>query len=441
MSLSAAMLALNGKGPFPYLLEIDLPSGTRRYGSGGYDSAGSGMYRAKVLDWKPLVRDASDRTGKLAAMELTVKLDDSDQTFTKEIEGENGPLVRGSAVRAWRAHPSLAKADWYPIFTGILVHPGPKKQNTWEITARVDDRPLMHDVPKNWTLTRTDFPNASADVLGLVAPWIYGKHVSSGIGDKGMVECVYVDTTNKVWLVSALHCKALHNVWADDVKKTLGTDYSVAFPIINGRQYTTITFTSLVPDKVAVDVEGIELIGDGSGDLLENGAQQLAHFLNHAVWRNHQSGTYNYETAPILFTNGVPFEYARTWFNDLGIKSSRVLFQDGVDQAISILDEWCASQDMRAFWNGAGLLNVKPIDHRLTDLYNEANWIREDRHAEVEESFSYDVDDTQEVDTVVLNYLLEAKSGKFKYALEVSDTQLEEQASVGIDLPWSASYS
>jgi hypothetical protein len=433
-----------GVGPFCWLLGMAVPGGNRLYGATAYASAENGMYTSRVLGWGALRFDASERTGKLASVETTVTIDDSDHSFSKLIESEAGNDVRGSIATIRLAHPEVSFVDWYPGMYGIITGWSPLKGLTWGLRLRVNDRPLMQNVPRQWIFTRGDWPNAKSDVIGKVAPWIYGKHSALGLGDTGMVPTYKVNTVDFTYLISACYLKSVDRVYKGGVLQIEGTgdDYTVGHPIVNGRQYTCVTFKNDPLDAaVTADVQGIETVGDGTGTLITNPATQLAHLLVNTVWNTYQSGAwFAYTTAPILLTAGTPFAEAATWLNVYGVQGSRYLFAEGLVQGISLVDEWCGSNGLRAFWTSQGLLTIRPVDHRVSDLYISGPLLRQET-SEIGDSFSLGYDDTNLIDNVSIQYLHGAAANQYLYAIEVGDAALTEFSTASLSLPWSAAYA
>lgn len=438
----AAMKARNGKGPWVYLLNLDLPGGENRWGLVPYKSSGAGMFRSKILSAETLVRDASEQTGKLEPYEHRFVVDDTDRFISKLIEGPYGDLIETSTALWRRACPFLSPEDWWTLFNGTL-RIGSLSNYQWSLTLRVNDRPLYQDVPRGWGITRADWPNADAAVLDKIAPWIYGRHSSLGLGDKGIIPTLNVDTVNWVRLISALWDKDVPRVYnkTDSVLLTPGVDYTITHPVVNGKQYTVVDLiTDQGTDEITCDVDGIEAVGDGTGALLENPGKQLAHYLNHAVYFDHQSGLYDYTRAPLHFSGGLPFGEAQAYFDALGITASRHLFKDGPQQAISVLDELCEDEDFKAFWMQDGTLQFWLIDHRFTDLYGDLPYIKETD----ERGTSFKLtprDDSVVVDGISAEYLLDAAEGKALYRIDALDTTTNLENVKSITLHWAPAYA
>lgn len=439
----AAMRARKRRGPFAYLLNLDLPDGENRWGLVPYNSTAEGMFKSKILQAGSLVRDASERTGKLAAVEQKFTVDDTDRFISKAIEGPLGEFFEYSPAMWRRACPALAPADWLTLFTGVL-RLGALRHYQWELTLRANDRPLYQDAPRGWAITRSDWPNADASALDKIAPWIYGRHSMLGVGDTGQVPTLPVSTISP-WtrLVSALWCKAVPRVYRKGATTTLLTeitDYTITHPVVNGKQFTCIDLTfDPGTDEISCDVDGIELFGDGTGALIENPAKEFAHFLCNAVYADHLSGLYQYTAAPLYISGGLPFEFAQLYCDAFSVTGSHIF--DEPLNGIDALDEFSEDQDFRAFWKTSGLLDLGLIDHRFTDLYGDLTHVQQTD--EIGDSFSFTPkDDTEIVDGVTIEYLRSAAAGQYLYKLAVIDTSvLEQQSMKSISLPWSAAYS
>ncbi len=439
----AAMKARKGRGPWVYLLNLDLPGGENRWGLVPYKSKGAGMFKSRIVSAETLVRDASERTGKLEAYEHRFVADDSDRFISKLSEGPYGDLIESSAATWRRACPFLNPDDWWTIFNGTL-RLGSLRNYQWSLTLRVNDRPLYQDVPRGWGINRADWPNADAAVLDKIAPWIYGRHSSLGLGDKGLIPTLNVDTVNDVRLISALYLKDVPRVFnkTDAVLLTSGVDYTITHPVVNGKQFTCIQIlVDQGDDEITCDVDGIENVGDGSGHLIENPGEAIVHYLNHAVYYDHQSGLYDYTRAPLHETgSSVPFGEARDYFDTMGITCSRHLFKDGPQQAISVLDEWCEDFDFRAFWMQDGTLQVWLIDHRFTDIYGDLPHIKETD--ERGDSFRFTpYDDAVIVDGISADYLLDTAAGQPLYRIDALDTTTRLENVKSTSLRWAPAYA
>lgn len=428
--LSATMLAeLQSRSMAAYpLLEVSLPGGTKRVSHVPVASVSQGFYEPIVLRWDTLRRGVAERTCGLEDTDFSVDIDDTTREFSNLVAGASGYSIRGSAATLKIASPNVPQADWFTLFSGVLNAYEQLRPLVWTWRFTPNDLALKRPFPKT-AISQADWPNAHKDARGLYPNLVYGKLSTNGEG--GAVTCPLVDITGVRYMVCAGRAKAVDAVFVDGEIVTTG--YSVTYASVNGRIYTLIVFTAAREDGAVVtaDVRGYESVGDGSGTLIENPAEQLQHLLVNWVWGDYKTGAWlSASTAPIdttLFATAASFLSAR------GHKGSRVLGgQPSAQTGLNALEEWCRSHQCQPFWRNSGQLAIRFEDPAATPY--PTSTLDDDRFFRMAQ-LVYDARDL--VDRVTVQYLYDHVAGQYTQVLEVRDLALAHELSDTMDQPWS----
>lgn len=425
--LSAAMKAEIAK-PYPEvypLLTVSFPGGSKRVSSVAIASATLGMFEPRVLRWDTLRRGVAERTNGLESVDFSVDVADTDRYFSGLLAGANGYGVRGSAFTLQLVSPNVIPADWFTLFAGILADWEQPRPLVWTWKFRPNDLALERPFPKT-KISATDWPNAERDARGLYPNLPYGKITSNLLG--GAIRCPLVDITGCRYLVCAGWAKSVTTVFADGLATS---GYSITHPLVGGRVYTVIDFTTTQGEaEITADIDGYETVGDGTGTLIENPADQLLHFLVNFVWGDYKTGAWlSSSTAPVdttLFTAAAAFLTAR------GYKGSRVLGgRSEPQQGLAALEQWCASVQACPFWRNNGKLAVK-FPNPAASPYPAA--VIDSAQMNLD-GLVYSSQDL--VDRVAVSYLFDHVQEQFTQTLEVRDPGLPHEIGDSLELPWA----
>ena len=426
--LSAAMKAeLQKPHPEVYpVLTVVFPGASKLVSSSSVASATLGQFEGRVLRWDNLRRGVAERTCGLESVDFSVDVADADRFFANLLAGQYGHQVRGSAFLLQLISPNVVPADWFTLFAGILADWEQPSPLVWTWTFRPNDLALERPFPKT-KINFADWPNASREARGLYPNLPYGKLSSNQVG--GAVRCPLVDMTDCRYMVSAGWARAVTNVLVDGVLVTSG--YTITRPTVNGRRYTLIDFTSTQgAAEVTADIEGYETVGDGTGTLIENPAEQLQHFLVNWVWGDYKTGAWlSPTTAPVDTTL---FAAAASFLSARGHKGARAL-GGGMEPktGLSALEEWCSSLQCQPFWRNSGKLAVK-FENPGAAAYPAIAL-----SAGEMEMGSLRYNSQDRVDRVTVQYILDNVAGQFTQALEVRDPTLTHELGDSLDLPWA----
>jgi hypothetical protein len=425
--LSTNLLAALQKGGKPIrIVDLTLPTGTMRYAEAPLIA--SGVYSDRVLGWGPLRRGVNLRVSSLDPFETEFTLADTDQQLAKVIEGSSGHQVRNSAATIKLAAEGIASADWMTLFSGRIEsyqQPGPL---SWTITLRPTDLPLNRESCPKAIITRSDWPNCLADMVGQRAPIVYGKHNSASGTNAGAVPLLTVDTLAFRYLVCVGRAKAVDVVYADGVPVT---GWTASYPQVNGRQYTVVTFaTSQADAAISADVQGYDATGDGSGSLLEDPATVLKHLLVNFIYGDWKSGAWLADaTAPVDTTS-----FATTYFSDRGYKVSKRIAR--VRKGVDLVNEFLSSLEARACWTWGGKIMLRVEDPAVTSIYATGLLLK--MPDLVGWNFTYGTGTL--IDRVDADWAFDETADTYMQALQARDVSLTEEAPDSVSLPWSPSF-
>jgi len=425
--LSANMLA-ELKKPYPEvypLLTVSFPGGTKRVSSSAVASASLGLFEGRVLRWDTLRRGVAERSNGLESVDFSVDVEDVSREFSNLLAGANGHAIRGSAFTLQLASPNVIPGDWFTLWAGVLADWEQASPLVWTWQFRPNDLALERPFPKT-PIGPADWPNASTSARGLFPNLPYGKLSQPA----GGISCPLVDITGSRYLVCAGRAKTITSVFADGVAVTTP---SVTYPVVNGRQYTLLDFTTTQGEaEITANIEGYESVGDGSGALIENPAEQLQHFLVNWVWGDYKIGAWlAASTAPVDTTL---FAAAATFLSNRGYKGSRVLGgQPSQQTGLAALEEWCSSLQAQPFWRNNGKLAIK-FEEPAASPYPVIT-LDGDRQFIVFGSLRYSSQDL--IDRVTLQYLYDHPGGQYTQTLEVRDPSLTHEIGDSLELPWS----
>lgn len=404
---------------------------TYRYSDVGGMVAGVGLYEPKVLSWGTITRGVTLRQNAVEFASLQITIDDTDQTFTRLVEGSSRHSVRGASCTLTLASPNVPSADWFTGYTGRLdsySQPGPL---TWLLTASPNDLPLQREsVPKK-KIDTSDWPSSALAARGLDVPILYGTVSSANVGNNGAIVCPYVDQSGFRYLVCAGRAKAVNTVYKDGVPQS-ASGYTITYPVVNGRRYTLIDFTTTQgTSTITCDAQGYESVGDGTGTLLTDPATILKHLLVNWIYGDYKDGAWLADaTAPVDTTS-----FGTTFFSDREVQAS--LYIDSRRRGQDVVNDILKSFEARAYWLSNGKIAFAIEDFtswayastviRQTDLLGEpAAW-----------NLTYDTANI--VDSVTAQWA-SVPNGGYQQTLRVADLRTGEQAPEEIELPASPAF-
>lgn len=371
--LSANMLAELQRGtrsvvPVLEISNVGPTAKTIRLASvrGGVASASLGAYKTRIVDmgWGHWTRSAADRRNALTTFNGTVTIDDADLGFLPDIY----QLYRcASTVKL--VSPNLTNTSDYFTFHVGKVASIQQDGTRWSISIRPNDSAMDAPFPKG-KITVIDWSSAHQRAIGQPLPILYGSHSAQNLifPVGGQVPLLYVDTSNWKFVVAGHVCKSVPRVYIGATLKTVVTHYNLSYPIVGGRQYTVVTFTSDpgADPVVTADVDGIETVGDGSGTLISNPADMLKHLLVNWIFGDYRKGAWLLDaTAPVDTTL---FSAASTFISSfLGVTAFARRIGEQQRTGTDELNQWCSDLEIPAFWTNAGKIGISVFDHTLQD--------------------------------------------------------------------------
>ena len=310
---------------------VQTDSGEKHYAAG--DIALDTVHRdARVLSFGTIVRPLSSLDGALETATQTLELSDHDRTLRGL--ADSGTLMN-KRVDTYGSTKAGIQAAAIPrrLFQGLVR--GYKALPNLRFRLQLEDyfsalcNPVKgQKVLPQRTITLADFPNCPETTVGTAVPILYGLCSDEALGDAalGVVPATYVGqrtVDGALWwefLVCGHAVKQIQSVFiasggglssgtAEPSRTKVTTDAGNilipghpqwtarvgADPFVeyNGNRYTVILIlgpnaelaaSGSVP--LALNVAGIEDVGDGSGDLITSLPYQLLHLLTNFMLQN-----------------------------------------------------------------------------------------------------------------------------------------------------------
>jgi hypothetical protein len=323
------------------------------------------------------------------------------------------------------------------------------KPYEWEVAMRMDNTKLegLVNLP---LLTDYDFDNLGDDVEGTYAPAVYGEHADSGVTE-GLIACPLVDTSNYKYLVSVGWIDDVTKIYKDDTVLDSTPTFSATgadewtYETVNGRRFTILTLSGLGltgSEVITVNCKGLTDSGDGSkgggsGTLIENAAKQLEHFLSNFVFNEWQTGDFYTPSDASVPVSADWFSIVAAYFDIRGGKGSRVV--EGGQTGEAVLNGWCASQQVPAFWSRGGELSITSDDHYLTTTDITWPWLTHTEGMGNIRSLSYHDDTTTLRDEAKAKYMHSHKNGTYYRNIRVKDTRRGWGVARELQQPWNRS--
>lgn len=412
--------------------DITVPVDHTRYLSeSGVPAQSIAQYHGKVLSWSPVRRGISEHDATLTRPEVNVTIDDNDKDFAHLIESEYGHQLRRSATRLKLLGSGLTS---FTYFTGLLTSWSQNSPHRYNLILRQDDEALERKFPKA-RITQYDWPDVHSDTLGKFATILYGSHDSTADTNEGMLPTLYVDTSGFRYIVSYGWAKEVKRVYVDGVE-TDSSNYAITHPVINGRQWTLVDFTSDQSSAIiTVDADGYEENGNGTGSLIVNPVRQWAHVLENFIYTDYLSGSWSTGNAPLEDSLvGVAANFA-----DRGAFEGAIRISGDQIKGKDFVNAWLKSWEARAFWTRLGELAVLFLDSYPQSLYKDNeitySWLRWHKH---EQSYTDRLNVEGIANRIVVRYTMNSVSGSLKLSLEMKDPSVVEEMALSLDQIYGA---
>jgi hypothetical protein len=437
MTLSSEMESAleQGVGVTARVVTIDVLDDVWRFSDAPFNSKAAGAFDMRVLAFGDIKYEPSDIGGAPPTITVSIDIDDSDRMIRQFHEGPAGPIsqARAMPVTIRRANTTVEPAGWAPEFTGLVENVDwPDAANPFKarLYCRVADRVLDLTTPKpGWRITLANFPQAESAALGKTAPLLYGVHNSAGYSQKGFLPLLKVDQVAFKYLVCAGRAKGISTVYVGGVAAP-SADWELLYPLVRGRRYTLIQFAS-DPGADAVitcDARGYETVGDGSGALIQNPADAIAHYFSNFVFADWMNGDW-FATSDRLSSSHL--DEAAEFFTQRSYRASRYI--GDAEEADQELGRWLESFGAYCWWNELGQLCLKVDNLNDTDVYAGARLYHPAGWSLVNE------DTDRVIASTTVNYIMDSTSGSFQQTLNTRLPNVEGEAAMEIEQPWMVS--
>lgn len=434
----AALEAGNGE-PFTCLTITPAGVGAFRFATRALGISGLGYFRGGIISIGEVSQDVSERTQGLSTLSTDVEIADDAGLSLHKVVASFQARLRGATVFLQdgvltNPYPPAAvkSGDWYTRFAGVLDSWEMTEPNVWRFGFRTNDQALRGDFPKR-RITAIDWPNAFHLETGQLEPIVMGIHSALGLSGKGMIACLRVDGVGFVYLVSR-GIVSVPRVYADGTLKTVTTDYTITFPVVNGYRYTCIDFVS-DPGSAAItcDVTGLTDKGDGTGTVITGPIEIALHVLSQFIYGDWKDGAWlSPDTAPVDLDSAWS---TSQWFLRRGFEAS-LYIGDKLTTGVSLLDGLCESFEFRAYWTEDGKIAFAPLDHGIDRLYFDRPWSR--GPLTDDQGIAFPQNAQQINDKVSISYVPSNADGGFKRSLDMEDYRVAAQSKLNRETSWSA---
>jgi hypothetical protein len=417
-----------------HTVDLALAGGTRLWSDTDIASDTLGLYRQKVLDWGGdlALYDVADLNYSIVPIELAPTVADADKDLSNYLESSNADtlVLSPPAVTIKLISPNVTPANWFTLFTGIFVKWGFPTPGRVKLYFRTNTIKL--EAPYGRLLAPGDFPFADPSARAQIAPMVYGTHDSGG--EKGQIPSLLVDVNRNWFLLSVGWLKSVDRVYVGGVQQSA---FTILHPIVNGRVYTVVSFTSTPTGDVTADVTGYETNGDGTGTLIDNPADVIKHFLVNWVYGDYMSGAWLADaTAPV---DTAEFAIANAFLARYSHKASKYLDGNGEQQALDVLNEWCLSFLCRVGWTNLGKIAIVFEDLDAVNLILDDPWLVEGKNCQ--RDLSRDDETLTIISRVEGAFLFSQQQSRFTNSVMVQDPGTLGSAPFGkpdkLTFPWS----
>jgi hypothetical protein len=427
--------------------ELDLPSGLGTVGltreAPVNPPSPSLLYYPRVTQWGQRRRAVSDRGGSVAPCTMSFTFGDDDRWWSNLVG--KGYRLGGSAARiyAWVNPPSGAPQR-YLWFSGLLSSWSFPSPGLVTLSLRTNDAALKTTFPK-MALGPIDFTFIDKPEVGKFPSLIYGRHDDAGSAtqgqNQGAIPCLFVDTqtTNSYKFLASIGWTNVLRVYVGGVRQTTG--FSISRTTINGRYYTLIVFTAKPSGAVTADIEGYESVGDGTGTLVVEATDVIAHFLSNFIFAEYQSGLWAPTNSTLIDT---------TWLADTKDKLKYLAASNAYGSCKFIstqqtgeaaLTSWLTSQGLMAYWSPQGKIVIRPdlslVKNGLGKSWFDTNWI--DFKRDMLKTVPLDAPSQSLAGRITVAYSNIANGSQKYFTMEVNDALAATSATDSISLDWGPS--
>lgn len=367
MALSAAIKAELAKpgGRLIPLLEVDWPTGTKRYARHGVASLTLGSYKSKVRSFGSVTWSAMDRAGALQNWTLSPSIADEDFELANLVG--SGYELLNTPARVKLAHPSVAAASWATICSGVLSSPSSDGDMVWTLPIVPNDLALRGPLCRTF-FDANVFDNLPNAYRGKRVPLIGGYHNGAGDteADGGRVTLIPVTNANPSKHIVCKGPVTLLRVFSGATR--LGTAaWTASYPILGGVTYTMVTMgTNRYAETITADVLGYAAgqatnVAPNLSTFTVAPGKLLKHLLVNHAYNQWERAVYPYDwfadaSAPI---DAAAFDSvdallahqangnAYTWGYNL----------TGEETGLAVTGDWAAQMGARLFWTIEGKLS------------------------------------------------------------------------------------
>lgn len=388
------------------------------------------LYKAArpiVTGWGQIRTGVQVRGESLQTVSLNVQVSDSDRWWAKKIVGPYAHTLRNTPLTVYLGAAGVRWPDWHLAFRGSLQAWALDGPASWTLSFGPDDQWLKGFVPRH-PITTADYRYSDAKTLDQYIPLIYGKHSTEGLGGGGALALPLVDSKAFRYLVGLGHI-TVDVVYVSGAPASTG--WSVVRPTRGGKLVTEVAFTAdQGTAEVRADVRGFDTAGDGTGDLIENPVDVLAHFVTNFGRGDWRSGSWGTDDPDLLDLNGL--RPLRDYFTLYGVKNSRVIRTR--ERVSDIISSWGASNYAKPFWTHDGRLSAIPLDHRPVRRYlGDPWWVK--GWADEQGGFRPAWEDSGVRDEIALDFMQVGDSTRQTLRVRLPD--MEEYASENQTMDWS----
>lgn len=445
-SMRAAQAGRNAR-PIPFAV-VTWPSSSGRYSDRPFGLSGLGPFEPRVLELPPFTFAMGLRPGGVNFPETSVLLQDVDGTIRDIVEG--GREVAGSRCTVGWGAPGVAFADWHVALDGLIGKPE-YEGDAVRVPIKANSAPMRGTMPKAQIL-KPEAPLALDSSFGTYYPLLYGEHDALALTGRGMVPCpnwMHSGAGACRYALCLGWAKSVTRVYLNGTVQTLTTDYTVEHRVVGGKLITSIEFVAETDesDVVTADAVGYESVGDGSGEVILNPADQLLHKLVNFGFGDWRLPPWN---DPADYAVDLAyFAAAAAHASVLGMEGgTRLGGTAEAEQILDVVQRWESSnQPFRCGWTEAGKFAVAPISHVFGGYASTGPAVPSSRDAlfvrgrihEVGDTFRPKAEQTvfRRVDAA---YLYGAQDQKFFQNLSCQDVSQAQEVVEAFQLFWSAAH-
>lgn len=305
----------------------------------------------------------------------------------------------------------------------------------WRLRARPNDTILKLGAIPRRKVTTTAWPNAHADAVDKWHPVAMGRFDSTSMGDDGALPTLYLDTSGYRYGVSIGFGSALVDVYEDGVITAAAYTYT---SVIDGEGtvWSVIDFsTDRGAAVITCDFDGLTTVGDGTGSVITNPLDQLAHVITQWAYNDYHSGNYYAQSTTTL--DPASWYETALYLANKAHEGTQYFGNAGTRDWPGILSAMAEQYGLRFFWTNAGKLAVIPFpDPYITRLYDDQQLLRADELAL--RLSGPDSDEQGITRRIIVSYTPNVYEGKSLRDITVEDVTVDDRVTSELDFNWSA---